>query len=87
MLDERGVIHMKRKLIVCLLTCVMAFSFVVPAMASEAVKYEPVYSVTYQEVAPRTEMTRLYFRTYHGVLQFRVWSITNGRWITDWTNV
>ena len=79
---------MKRKLVVFLLTCIMVFSLVVPAMAAEAVKVEPVYSaVEQQDIAPRTEMTRIYWRTYHGVLQFRVWSITNGRWITDWTNV
>jgi len=61
----------------------MALSFAVPAMAAEAVSK---YTVVEEEAAPRTEMTQIFWRNYQGVLQFRVWSITNGRWLTEWTN-
>ena len=84
---ERGE-HMKKRLMVCLLTCVMALSVAVPAMAEvEATTIEQIYTVAEQEIVPATEMTRIYWRNHYGVLQFRVWSITNGRWITEWTTV
>ena len=79
---------MKKKLLVCLLVSVMALSFAVPAMAATITEPESVNAVVdYEGIAPRNEMTRFYWRTYNGILQFRVWSITNGRWINDWTNV
>jgi len=62
----------------------MAFSFAIPAMATEATATQQVSEAEAQEIVPLTEMTRLYFRWYGGVLQMRVWSITNGRWLTDW---
>jgi hypothetical protein len=61
----------------------MAFSLPMPAMP---VVTEQINQIEFLPVAPTTEMTRIYWRTYDGQLQFRVWSITNGRWITDWTN-
>ena len=84
--------YMKKKLIICILICVMALSYTNPVMATNVVVAESLAVNTElaetaeQEIAPFNEMTRIYVRTYHGVLQFRVWSITNGRWLTDWTN-
>jgi len=64
----------------------MSLSLVVPAMAKEVDLAKHVYETTEQDVMPLTEMTEIFWRTYHGQLQFRVWSLTNGRWITDWVN-
>jgi len=76
---------MKKKFLICLLVSVMALSFAVPTMAVAAP--EPINAVVeYEGIAPLNEMTRIYWRTYNGILQFRVWSITNGRWLTNWTN-
>lgn len=75
---------MKKRLIAFLLISMMALSFAVPAMAAEAVVTDQISAEAEQEIAPRTEMTRIYFRNYNGRPQARVWSITNGRWITDW---
>ena len=36
------------------------------------------------EIQPRGEETRWYFREIDGVTQMRLWSITNGIWLTDW---
>lgn len=33
------------------------------------------------------ETFRWYFRTNHGVEEMRLWSITEGRWVTDWIPV
>jgi hypothetical protein len=80
------VTNVKKLLVTFLLVGIMVMSFAVPAMAGEAVVAEPVPSYGEQTITPHTEMTRLYWRTSGGRLQFRQWSITNGRWLTDWTD-
>lgn len=35
----------------------------------------------------RAEETTWYFRVYYGMLQMRKWSLTYGRWLTDWIDV
>jgi len=79
---------MKRKLIACLVISIMALSFMVPLKAADVYVAEPVNVVAEEEVgiAPLSEMTRIYWRTYRGQLQFRVWGIISGRWLTDWTD-
>jgi hypothetical protein len=64
----------------------MALSFAVPVMANDAIIVEPVPIYGEQTITPHTEMTRAYWRTFNGRLQFRIWSMTNGRWLTDWTD-
>lgn len=78
---------MKKKLLVCLFACAMALSFAVPAMAAgvDVTVAEPVsVEASFVEIQPFNEVTQIVFRTYGGVLQWRVWSVTWGRWITDW---
>lgn len=29
----------------------------------------------------------IYYRTYNGINQYRVWNITKSVWVTPWTNV
>jgi len=74
---------MKKRILVCLLAGLMLLSLATPAMA-----YSPELEVqqAYEEVVPFTEYTRIYWRNLNGVLQFRVWGITSGRWLTDWIN-
>ncbi|MCL2842489.1 MAG: hypothetical protein FWE28_03345 [Oscillospiraceae bacterium] len=84
---------MKKKVLMFLLACLMLLSLVVPAAAHStdagpihppvAPEYEPGTS-DYAPIAPRNEMTRIYFRNLAGNLQFRVWGITSGRWLTEW---
>ena len=35
----------------------------------------------------RAEETVWCFRTYQGVFQMRLWSLTYGKWLTDWIDV
>ena len=35
----------------------------------------------------RTEETRWYYRTNNGVREKRLWSITRGKWLTNWMPV
>ena len=78
---------MKKIFVTFLLINMITLSFAVPVMATEAVVVEPVNMEIEQEVTPRTEMTQTFWRTYNGQLQMRVWSITNGRWLTDWMDL
>lgn len=78
---------MKKILVTLLLVIVMALSFAVPAMANTTIAMETVNETNYQEIVPFTEMTRIYHRFNNGRLQFRVWGITSGRWLTDWDYV
>ena len=77
---------MKKRLLICLFACMMVLSFAVPAMAAEVVPAtEVAYDNVEQGIVPFNELTRIYARvTPAGLLQLRVWSITNGRWLTDW---
>ena len=83
---------MKKKLLVCVLAVVMLFSMAVPALAAtqEAmpVTVAKGYDMSdgYAVISPFSEQTRIYWRTWNGQLQFRVWGITSGRWLTPWTN-
>jgi len=67
----------------------MALSFTVPTMAMDvSVAVVDIIEEGMAEITPFTEMTRIYWRwAPHNPerLQFRVWSITNGRWISPWT--
>ena len=78
---------MKKRLFLCLCVCMMALMFAVPVMAADVAVNEPASAVDYEGVVPHNEVTQIFLRTYNGVLQMRVWSVTRGRWITDWMDV
>ena len=82
---------MKKKLMVVLFVGILALSFAVPVMATENVTTVSVYETIEvgSENSLQTEMTQIVLRVCVdcGRLQFRVWSLTNGRWITDWLYV
>lgn len=37
-------------------------------------------------IEPKGEEFIYYYRIYNGVKQYRIWSATYSRWVTDWTN-
>lgn len=78
---------MKKRLLVLLFICMMSLPFAIPVIANEAVANEPVIVEVGEENTINTEMTRIYYRNYHGVLQWRLWGITSGKWLTEWANV
>jgi len=78
---------MKKVLVTILLISVMAISFAVPTMANTAVAEETVKEASYQEIVPLTEKTKIYHRWATGGLQFRVWGMVSGRWLTEWQYV
>ncbi len=75
---------MKRLFVSCLAALILVFS-VVPAVASSVPA--PV-SVMEEDPTPRAEQTTWVFRTTEdGKNQMRLWSITYGRWLTDWITI
>lgn len=68
-------------LAVLLLCAAMPFAY-----AEEAVK-PPVDEVTESGdtgIMPMAEETEWYFKTINGVEYKRLWSVTYGKWLTDW---
>jgi len=82
---------MKKALVAFLLVGVTALSFAVPAMANAVATQETVkIEASYQEIVPFFERTKIYHRwSICGCLQlqFRVWGMVSGRWLTDWLYV
>ena len=93
-MKERGVKKVKKRLLVFVLAVVMLFSMAVPAMATtqEALPVPIVMATGYDSsdgyavISPFNEQTTIYWRTWNGQLQFRVWGVTSARWLTPWTN-
>lgn len=74
---------MKKRLIALLLVIVMVFS--VLTMTVSAADWGDSSEGTSEGSEPnRAEEVRWYFRTYNGVKQMRLWSLTYGYWLTDW---
>jgi len=73
---------------VFLLVGMMAFSLAITTTATEVVAMTnttaPIIVTAEQDISPFHEFTQIYWRWHNGHLQMRVWSITNGRWLTDW---
>ena len=86
---------MKKLFMVFVLACVVALSFSVSASAFAVVDVQVITESTQeselftegQGFEPFTEMVQVYWRNYFGQLQWRVWSITNGKWLTEWENL
>jgi len=83
-----------KKAMSLILTLILLFLFTIPfAAANENASPE---MTTYQDVSPRWEHTTTYLRVRPpccadcppgGVLEYRIWSNTFGRWNTPWRPV
>ena len=86
---------MRKKVLTLLLVAMMALPLFALPIAAATTAEVSVVSIQPEAVdtadtliAPfGTEYTQIYWRTYRGVLQFRVWGLTSGRWLTDWLPV
>jgi len=83
-IEKMEVKKVKKRIVVFLLIGLMALSFNIPVLANEVYVTQYMSEAETQEITPFTEMTRSYWRNYGGQIQFRIWSITNARWLTDW---
>ena len=75
-----------KKLMICgmiAISTMMAGSGTAVA-AAEPVKVLESNEMT--EIEARADILELHFRTVNGVLQYRIWNRTRGRWENDWTD-
>lgn len=58
-------------------------------MGATAFAVEPPETVSGADtvITPQTEEVEWVFRVYYGVTQKRLWSITYGKWLTDWIDI
>jgi len=81
----------KKVILAFLLACTAALSFSIPVVADVTVVVEEINITAEQgEITPFSEYTRNYFRMPLcgcGNLQFRVWGMVSGRWLTEWTYI
>lgn len=76
-----------KKVIIALLLSLATILNCAGALAAQAVPPVQPTSVEDDGVAPHVEETVWYKRFYEGRWQKRLWSITYGRWLTDWIDM
>lgn len=77
-----------RKTILALTLVLLTFSTCVVAGAAEVdVPVQPVQAAGDEGISPHVEETVWCTRVYNGRVQKRLWSLTNGCWLTDWIDV
>lgn len=70
------------------LTIVLSVSSVALAECIEAPDGSDIEIIAVESgESTRAEETRWYFRVLNGMVQKRLWSLTYGRWLTDWIDV
>ncbi len=67
-------------ILISVLICLTLFGTVLAAGSGAVCVPEAETS----EVQPRTEEVRWYYKTVDGVMYMRLWSLTYGKWLTDW---
>lgn len=75
---------LKKIIISSVLVLLLCCSFIMPAAAAP---YTTDDNTTESYSVTRAEETKWYYRVNNGVVEKRLWSITNGVWLTDWEPV
>lgn len=74
----------KKLIVSCALTLITVSAVVSPVALAEGQSAKPAFAAT-QSVSPRAEETKICYRTLpNGQVQYRIWSVTRGIWLTDW---
>ena len=80
---------MKKFLKRLLITAIIAFTVIgggaIPVVAGTYTA--PQVKNDYIGVKPFADVLQTHFRWLNGVLQYRIWNATRGRWENEWTNV
>lgn len=77
--------NLKKNIISAILILLLCCSFVMPAFAAPY-DYSPA-EIADSSNGARAEQTQWYYRLNNGVVEKRLWSITYGKWLTDWEPV
>jgi len=79
-----------KRIISVLLAIVLCFSFSSVAFADTINADETNASINESaesDTSTRAEETIWYFRIVNGIKQMRLWSLTYGKWLTDWIDI
>ena len=76
-----------KKIKTALLVFMMLVTIALPAHAANEADISPCDAGETSVIEPRVEETRWYFRNNNGVVEKRLWSLTYGVWLTEWTPV
>ncbi len=77
-----------KRFISVLLILVMCLSFSVTCFADPTTSETPPTMSEDEPSGPnRPEETIWYFRTYNGMAQMRLWSLTYRKWLTPWIDI
>ena len=72
-----------KKIISVFLALILSLTFITSAFADSA-PVEQIIAAEDSSIQPRAEELMWYFRYNNGVPEKRLWSITYGKWLTDW---
>ena len=76
-----------KKRIACLITGLLVFITLMGAFPLSVAASGVTGSTSSEEIViQRADVTTRYYRTYNGRLQYRIWSNTYEKWLTDWTD-
>ena len=80
---------MKKKGFSAVITAILLLSLMAPASALNGppARGASHTSNNVAEIIPRAEQFEWYYRIIDGQMQKRLWSITEGKWLTEWTDV
>ena len=78
---------MKKKFVACIGALLLCFSLSSPAFADDTTIEVPPVAEAASEIQPRAEETEWVVRIYNGRVEKRLWSITYGKWLTDWIDL
>ena len=74
---------MKAKRIFAIIVLLVLLTSIMPFSVNAAV-FQSKETELVEEEIQRAEQTEWHYRINNGVLEKRLWSITYGRWLTDW---
>lgn len=79
----------KNRILVTKLRSLCLVLFLLLAVIPSLIPVE-AYASTYSsenQIEPRIDETEWYYRVVDGILQMRLWSYTEGKWLTDWIDI
>ena len=67
--------------------CIVANVVLLNGHTVSAQKMNRFVKTCEDSIVPYIDETTLYFRTYNGQKQMRLWSNNEGKWLTDWITI
>lgn len=72
------------KILIGIIVLAQTLLIQVPIMDVHVERLEMMQEENLGDVSPTADTTTWYYRVSNGILQKRLWSITEAKWLTDW---